>query len=135
MKWDNGLNIPIHSAIFSKKSIKNLRFDPQLKSKEDWDFWIQFYKNSKNTLFINKALALYRINPNTLGTNSELINIANEHIYIKSDPEIKFLLFKKLNNINLTLIKENKSLHLDFLKLKNNLFFKFYFKIRKLIKI
>ena len=134
LKWDNGLNIPIHCAIFSKKTIENLKFDTKLKSKEDWDFWIQFYTVSKKTYFINSNLVLYRINPNTLGTNIELIYIANEHIYKKYNSEIKSLLFTKLNNLNLELVKRNIFLSNNYLKIYNNKLFKIYNKIRSVIK-
>ena len=118
----------------NKKTIENLKFDTKLKSKEDWDFWIQFYTVSKKTYFINSNLVLYRINPNTLGTNIELIYIANEHIYKKYNSEIKSLLFTKLNNLNLELVKRNIFLSNNYLKIYNNKLFKIYNKIRSVIK-
>lgn len=38
-KWERGLTIPIHCALFSKKILTNVRFLTMLKAKEDWVFW------------------------------------------------------------------------------------------------
>lgn len=102
LHWDSGFNIPIHSPIFSKSSIGLLRFDTHLKSKEDWFFWIQYLFQPKVAVFLPVPAAIYRINPNSLGTNPELIHLANAHIYNEMNDEVKALIFAKLNQSYLT---------------------------------
>ena len=135
LKWDNGINIPIHCAIFKKSIISNLRFIEILKSKEDWVFWISIYESNKNTKFINKSLVKYRINPNSVGLNVSLIKEANLFLYENSSSLIKDLIFNRINDDN----KRNKDeiIRLKTLlsKLEKNKFFKIYKRIRGYIKL
>ncbi|STD54077.1 glycosyltransferase family 2 protein [Empedobacter falsenii] len=135
LKWDNGLNIPIHCAIFKKSSILNFKFIESLKSKEDWIFWISFYEINKKTKFINKSLAKYRINPNSVGLNTFLIMEANKYLYENSSSLIKDLTFKKINIDNK--IKNDEIIRLRAIvsKLENNKFFSVYKRFRGLLKI
>ncbi len=134
LKWDNGLNIPIHCALFHKDTINNITFNTKLKSKEDWDFWIRYYESEKRTFFVNKNLAYYRINPNSVGLNFELINFANAVIYNNHSDIIKSLMFKRLNDLNLSKDILNRNLEARIQKLVNSRFYKIYSKIRTTIK-
>lgn len=133
--WDNGLNIPIHCALFLKSSINQLKFDVELKSKEDWDFWISYFKKPKAVNFIPQAMAKYRINGNTVGTNLKLIHFANMHIYNKNGPYIRELLFSKVNKA----LHDSKFLNQKLLNYNNKLtsskFFFVYSKIRSFLNI
>lgn len=135
LKWDNGLNIPIHCALFLRKSIDKIIFNTKFKSKEDWEFWIKYYELEKRTHFINKKLADYRINPNSVGLNFELINFANQEIFNNSSEIIKTLMFKRLNDLNMLKDIRNRDLDNQNKKLLNSKFYKLYIKIRSTIKI
>lgn len=58
LNWDDRFTIPIHSAIFKKQYIQPFRED--LKAKEDWLFWISFFKNNPSYIILNERLAYYR---------------------------------------------------------------------------
>lgn len=56
--WENGLSIPIHSAMFKLKSVP--QFDVALKSKEDLAFWINFFSTAKAVSLLDKIVCVYR---------------------------------------------------------------------------
>lgn len=58
--WDVDFAIPIHCALFRTSAIINIRFDESLKAKEDWLFWIQFFRDKKQVYFLDIPLAFYR---------------------------------------------------------------------------
>lgn len=102
MQWDIDFNIPIHCAIFKKNKIEKIKFNEDLKAKEDWVFWITlFSKEIINYQLINKPLAFYRYNNEGLSKNANVIfeNIyfANNFIYENNNLEIKELMFLRLN--------------------------------------
>lgn len=135
LKWDNGLNIPIHCALFSRKSISNLKFITFLKSKEDWVFWIFYYENAKRTKYINEILVKYRINPNSVGLNSALIMEANDYIFNSNSKEIKQLIFNKLN-LRVKNQQDDIVLLKSIIKKYENIrLLKFYKKIRWILNI
>lgn len=59
--WDSGLNVPIHSPIFKKDLIDNVRFIEEFKLHEDWLFWIMIFNNKNVYLkFYNFSYVIYR---------------------------------------------------------------------------
>jgi glycosyltransferase involved in cell wall biosynthesis len=93
MKWDVEFNVPIHCGIFHKTAFETIRFNEQLKAKEDWLFWIQVSQKIKNFHFLNDVLAYYRthdssmtkdkghMNENTLLVFKEIKNHINSSDY------------------------------------------------------
>lgn len=65
-QWDIDFTIPIHCALFKKSSIGTLQFDESLKAKEDWLFWVQFFKKSHKFAFIHQKLVSYRLHENSM---------------------------------------------------------------------
>jgi len=61
VNWDVNFCIPIHCGFFDAKIMKGIRFNEELKAKEDWVFWLDFLKNKPKVTFINETLALYRL--------------------------------------------------------------------------
>jgi glycosyltransferase involved in cell wall biosynthesis len=58
--WDVSFTIPIHCGFFSKSLFETIRFNEELKAKEDWMFWIQIAQKNIPFLYLNATLALYR---------------------------------------------------------------------------
>lgn len=98
MKWDINYTIPIHCAIFKKLRINKL-FNENLKAKEDWIFWIDYFESNPNYIFTGNNSAKYRFNQNgmTKNTGHMLANeeIAFLYIYDSLNQEMKRDFFKK----------------------------------------
>jgi glycosyltransferase involved in cell wall biosynthesis len=62
-KWERGLSIPIHCALFKYDVIRNLRFEETLRAKEDWVFWFQHALSRRKISYINIIGAIYRLHP------------------------------------------------------------------------
>lgn len=61
LDWDKKFTIPIHCALFPRVLIGKYQFNEMLKAKEDWLFWLQVFENKPQTIFIDEAMAFYRI--------------------------------------------------------------------------
>lgn len=72
--WENGFTIPIHCGLFEVSLFRDFRFPEDLKAKEDWIMWILIYKNNCKTSFIDKPLALYRRNPNSMTQSVDMLD-------------------------------------------------------------
>lgn len=59
--WERGLSIPIHSGLFLRTSIGDIRFDQSLRAKEDWVFWCALVRNSARITYTPFTGALYRL--------------------------------------------------------------------------
>ena len=62
--WNNGFTIPPHCWFFKASLLKNIYFPVILTAQEDWVMWLLLFKDSPKTIYVNKQLAFYRINPN-----------------------------------------------------------------------
>jgi glycosyltransferase involved in cell wall biosynthesis len=69
LKWDIDYSIPIHCGFFKKETLGNLLFNTKLKVKEDWVFWLAFFKKNPKVKFIDKDLAFYRLQINSKTQN------------------------------------------------------------------
>lgn len=65
-QWDEGFSIPIHCGFFNASLFQNLRFNENLKAKEDWVMWVQLFQTNAKAVFMNQPLALYRKNPESM---------------------------------------------------------------------
>jgi glycosyltransferase involved in cell wall biosynthesis len=84
-KWEESFTIPIHCGLFQITLFTNFRFPEQLKAKEDWIMWIALYKNNCSTLFIDKPLALYRKNPNSMTQSMDMLgDFIKAYEYLKA---------------------------------------------------
>jgi glycosyltransferase involved in cell wall biosynthesis len=62
-KWNESFSIPIHCGLFYSSLFSTLRFPENLAAQEDWIVWVSIFKRGCNTFFLDKPLALYRLNP------------------------------------------------------------------------
>jgi len=72
--WESYLSIPIHTAMFNRDSIGDIRFNETLKSKEDLFFWINYFKEQKKTSFIDKYCAGYRMGGFSMSRGDKNLN-------------------------------------------------------------
>lgn len=134
-QWDIDFTIPIHCALFKKSSMGNLQFNEILKAKEDWLFWIQFFKKSDNVTFINQQLVSYRLHEKSM-TQSASYMVESQSlalILIKeelSTAQYELFLLKRFNFY--------KQKYLDnafkYSNLKNSLTYRFALKVKLVFK-
>lgn len=74
-RWDRDFSIPIHCALFKTELIKNIQFNEQLFSKEDWLFWIEITRDDPRVEYIDEELAFYRFHPESMSQNTNLMEI------------------------------------------------------------
>lgn len=141
LNWDYKYTIPIHCGIFRKIHVNT--FIEELKAKEDWIFWIGFFKKSSSYQFINKKMALYRSHQESMTTNTEhmLHNelAAFDYIYHHIAPSLYPEFFKsrirRRDNQYLNLLKYCNSVEKELKKIKQGRFYKFRSWIHKYLKI
>lgn len=61
--WNGTFSIPIHCGFFEASLFENIRFPENMTAHEDWIVWVSIFKSGGKALFLDKILALYRINP------------------------------------------------------------------------
>jgi len=90
-KWDIDFSIPIHCALLKKEAISDILFNTKLKTKEDWVFWLAFFKKKPRVKFINEELAFYRVHENSKTQNKKVFYnksiITVKHIFNSLNPE------------------------------------------------
>ncbi|WP_392436989.1 glycosyltransferase family 2 protein [Cruoricaptor ignavus] len=136
-RWDLDFNIPIHCGLFNKSRISDIKFNEQLKAKEDWWFWIQLTSLPRFSYkLIDEKLVYYRYNANSLSKNFTLVyqNIFDVHslIYTSGNQEVKDMLFNKLNFLLRKVNNENYNQKIYIRKLQSTKVLKAYLKIRKI---
>lgn len=66
--------IPVHSVVVKASFLKHTgMFDVHLKSAEDWDLWIRFYRHNAKYAVNRNITALYRICQNSMSRNFEIM--------------------------------------------------------------
>lgn len=137
--WDKGMNVPIHSPVFSVDLINNVRFNENFQLFEDWLFWLQLFNSNKvNAFYIDERLVLYRnhLNSNTknieklAGNIQAVYKFAFENLLSSEQQNLLFdnildkytHLIKKSNYLENVIIKIN---HSKAIKLRN-IFYKIF---------
>ena len=64
--WGPEFVIPIHCGLFKRNLFDKVSFDENLKSLEDWIMWLDLFKAEPNASYINKPMAYYRNNPQSM---------------------------------------------------------------------
>lgn len=64
-QWNVSFSIPIHCGFFRFSLLEKIRFPEKLAAQEDWVVWVSVFKTGCNVIFLDKPLALYRINPSS----------------------------------------------------------------------
>ena len=135
-KWDLGFSIPIHCALFKKDSVGDIRFNEKLKAKEDWLFWIQFFKSDTKTVYIDQPLVTYRMHEDSM-TKNVLLMKNNQELVIN-------LIKKELNAIEFELfilnrLKTYQSKYIEYSvkysEQKNSLTYRFALKLKKIVSV
>jgi hypothetical protein len=83
LNWDKDFSIPIHCGMFRISAISELRFDEDLKAKEDWLFWLMALENSTNIHFINESLVLYRLHDSNMCKDTAHMDEFVKKVYLK----------------------------------------------------
>lgn len=66
-QWDVKFIIPPHCFLYPRQVIEHLRFDVQLKSKEDWDFYLAILSEDKIQLkSMEEVYCSYRVRKNSM---------------------------------------------------------------------
>jgi glycosyltransferase involved in cell wall biosynthesis len=80
---------PVHSFIIEKQVAEKAGlFDMQLKSAEDWDFWIRVGKSGTNMIhFIPEPLVDYRITDNSMSRNARTMYQALKTVALRAPQE------------------------------------------------
>jgi hypothetical protein len=130
LQWDRQFSIPIHCGLFKKEMIGNIRFNENLKAKEDWMFWIEFFKNEPKVAFINENMAQYRMHQMGMTKNTAFMeeNLRKAYliIYNSLDTDYKVKFFERL-------MFELEKTRTDFKNFKDNVFYrKIFYSIKNL---
>lgn len=76
LRWERGLSVPIHCALFRRELLERTQFRPvTLAGKEDWIFWIELLTESRKFYFNPAALATYRIHGNNTTADYERMGL------------------------------------------------------------
>jgi glycosyltransferase involved in cell wall biosynthesis len=130
--WDVKFSIPIHCGLFSAKIINEIRFNEKLKAKEDWMFWIDFFRSNPKVSFVNENLVFYRMHSQGMTKNSALmeenLRTAYSLIYNSLDDKNKEKFFERLM-LELAHAKN------EYKEFKDNIFYrKLFYSFKKLFK-
>lgn len=100
-QWDIDFTIPIHCAMFTRSSIGEIRFNENLKAKEDWFFWIQFFKKDVKSTYISAALVTYRMHKKSMTKAASYMGESQDLVFslLKSEltaSEYELFLLKRI---------------------------------------
>ena len=102
LNWDVKYSIPIHCGFFKTSIVKKIRFNEELKAKEDWCFWLDFLNLTEEISFINKPLAVYRLHNSNMCKDQIIMLENTKKVYsiinTKIDVKYKNLYFDRINN-------------------------------------
>ena len=133
-KWDLGFSIPIHCALFKKDSVGDIRFNEKLKAKEDWLFWIQFFKSAAKTVYINQPLVTYRMHEDNM-TKNVLLMMNNQELVINliknelNSTEFELFILNRLKTYQSKYIEYS----VKYSEQKNSLTYRFALKLKKIV--
>ena len=91
LKWESVFSIPIHCGLFDIELFKDFKFAEELKAKEDWIMWLQIFQKKVDVVFINKPLAYYRLNLQSMSNDPKHM----QENHIKAISYIKEIVSKK----------------------------------------
>lgn len=134
-EWDVSFTIPIHCGIFKRRSIGGLTFNENLKAKEDWLFWIQFFKKCSSSIFIDKQLASYRKHIGSMTHSATYVQESLDKVWVLIREELNS---KEYELFLLNRLKFYKYRYLDisskYSNLKNGLTYRFALKLKNVLQ-
>jgi len=135
-EWDFTFAIPIHCALFKIKSIGDIRFNEQLKAKEDWFFWIQFFYKNQKSKFIDRYLVCYRMHKDSMTKSSIQMKNSEEAVVSMLQSEISNSEFIDFLQYRMNIYKQWKSKSdLKYKLIKNSLTYRFASRLKRILKI
>lgn len=112
--WDDDFVFPPHAGLFKSHFFDRLRFNEDLKAREDWHMWLQIYRTNPTTVFIDKPYASYRSSSNSMSQNIFLMNRSLlqtfELIYPILNEDEKDVFFEKVIRSSCRLLAETQQL-------------------------
>lgn len=61
-QWNESFSIQVQCGFFHSSLFEIIRFPENLAAQEDWIVWVRIFKSGCKVVFLDKPLALYRIN-------------------------------------------------------------------------
>jgi hypothetical protein len=121
LEWDISYTIPIHCGLFPSLFFDKIRFDENLRAKEDWIMWLKVFKKYNPTIcYIKKSLAIYRYSPSSMSNNipymyeniylafekvySDFVDDNNKEAFVKKINKYWYNELKKINQRNIKLV-------------------------------
>ncbi|MFS4471680.1 glycosyltransferase family 2 protein [Chryseobacterium sp. T20] len=134
-QWDFTFTIPIHCGFFPKSLFETIRFNENLKAKEDWLFWIQIAQKNINFIFLDAPLALYRKHARSMSRDRKHMIVYQMLFYNEAEKVISNSDFKKLllRHLNTNYNKVNE-LTIEIRNLKESRTFKLFLSLKKIIE-
>jgi glycosyltransferase involved in cell wall biosynthesis len=73
--WETRLSIPIHAFLFKSALFRSagIEFNESLSNHEDWDCWMNIFKQNPEVIFTEEVLAIYRIREGSICKNEKLM--------------------------------------------------------------
>ncbi len=76
LRWERGLSIPIHCALFRRELLEKTKFQMvTVSAHEDWMFWVELSSHSPKFRFNPAVLATYRIHGRNTVTMREVMGL------------------------------------------------------------
>ena len=72
-QWEEVFSIPIHCGLFDASLFKSFKFPEHIRAKEDWVMWVSLFKTDCKVIFIDKPLAFYRRNPESMQSTRDML--------------------------------------------------------------
>jgi glycosyltransferase involved in cell wall biosynthesis len=132
--WNATFTIPIHCGFFKASLFENIRFPENMTAHEDWIVWVSIFKTGGKALFLDKILALYRMNPSsrvrTKSLHEDQMKACEYFKYYLSEQE-----FYKLSMLLISrYYKSNDDLKCGFKAIKNSNSYQAGLMIKKILK-
>ena len=103
-------NIISMSSVLIEKSKLKIFFDEDLRSAEDYDFWIRVSHSNVSFYFTSKGAAFYRKHEASLSRDSDLALISTERVLKKNEKLATGLAIEYMKNHRKSLIRDGLSL-------------------------
>lgn len=74
--WERGFSIPIHAALFRRTFLDDAPFTSQLRAKEDWLFWMAFFRKEPKARHLRVESAVYRLHEASMTRDGRRMAVA-----------------------------------------------------------
>lgn len=108
--WEDRISIPCHCILFRRSLIhmnSRLYFNEDLKNHEDWVFWVQLFAITTKISTTNKALAVYRMHPNSMSRDLNIMKLG----FLEAVNVLMVIFSNERSTLKLLKIKRRKLLN------------------------